>query len=56
MIPADQTQDTLELQQALDDIDRWSRRSGPAELASAMASGAGASTAAASSSARSWTR
>lgn len=40
IIPADQTQDTLELQQALDDIDRLVKALGPAELASAIGSAA----------------
>jgi len=40
LIPADQTQDTLELQQALDDIDRLVKALGPAELASAIGSAA----------------
>jgi phospholipid/cholesterol/gamma-HCH transport system substrate-binding protein len=40
VIPADQTQDTLELQQALDDIDRLVKALGPAELASAIGSAA----------------
>ncbi|HWM75129.1 MAG TPA: MCE family protein [Nocardioides sp.] len=40
VIPADQTQDTLELQQALDDIDRLVKALGPAELASAISSAA----------------
>lgn len=40
VIPADETQDTLELQQALDDIDRLVTALGPAELASALTSGA----------------
>ena len=40
VIPADQTQDTLELQQALDDIDRPAKALGPAELASAIGSAA----------------
>ena len=39
-IPADQTQDTLELQQALDDIDRLVKALGPAELQSAISSAA----------------
>ena len=39
-IPADQTQGTLELQQALDDIDRLVKALGPAELASAIGSAA----------------
>lgn len=40
VIPADQTQGTLELQQALDDIDRLVKALGPAELASAIGSAA----------------
>jgi len=40
VIPADETQDTLELQQALDDIDRLVKALGPAELASAIGSAA----------------
>jgi virulence factor Mce-like protein len=40
VIPADRTQDTLELQQALDDIDRLVKALGPAELASAIGSAA----------------
>jgi len=40
VIPADQTQDTLELQQALDDVDRLVKALGPAELASAISSAA----------------
>lgn len=40
LIPADTTQDTLELQQALDDIDRLVTALGPAELASALGSAA----------------
>jgi len=40
VIPADQTQDTLELQQALDDIDRLVKALGPAELAAAIGSAA----------------
>ena len=39
-IPADLDQDTLELQQALDDIDRLVTALGPAELASAISSAA----------------
>ena len=39
-IPADKTQGTLELQQALDDIDRLVTALGPAELASAIGSAA----------------
>jgi virulence factor Mce-like protein len=39
-IPADVNQDTLELQQALDDIDRLVTALGPAELASAISSAA----------------
>lgn len=39
-ISADKTQDTLELQQALDDIDRLVKALGPAELASAIGSAA----------------
>lgn len=39
-IPADKTQDTLELQQALDDIDRLVKALGPAELQSAISSAA----------------
>jgi phospholipid/cholesterol/gamma-HCH transport system substrate-binding protein len=39
-IPADRTQGTLELQQALDDIDRLVTALGPAELASAIGSAA----------------
>jgi virulence factor Mce-like protein len=38
VIPADTTQGTLELQQALDDIDRLVKALGPAELASAIGS------------------
>lgn len=38
VIPADRTQGTLELQQALDDIDRLVKALGPAELASAIGS------------------
>lgn len=40
VIPADKTQGTLELQQALDDIDRLTNALGPAELASAISSSA----------------
>ena len=40
VIPADKTQGTLELQQALDDIDRLVKALGPAELASAIGSAA----------------
>jgi phospholipid/cholesterol/gamma-HCH transport system substrate-binding protein len=40
VIPADETQGTLELQQALDDIDRLVKALGPAELASAIGSAA----------------
>jgi virulence factor Mce-like protein len=40
VIPADKTQGTLELQQALDDIDRLVTALGPAELASAIGSAA----------------
>ncbi len=40
VIPADLTQDTLELQQALDDIDRLVKALGPAELQSAISSAA----------------
>lgn len=40
VIPADTTQGTLELQQALDDIDRLVDALGPAELASAIGSAA----------------
>ncbi len=40
LIPADAEQDTLELQQALDDIDRLVTALGPAELSSAIASAA----------------
>ena len=40
VVPADKTQDTLELQQALDDIDRLVKALGPAELASALGSAA----------------
>ncbi|GAA3520092.1 MCE family protein [Nocardioides daeguensis] len=39
-VPADGTQATLELQQALDDIDRLVKALGPAELASAIGSAA----------------
>lgn len=39
-IKADETQETLELQQALDDIDRLVKALGPAELASAIGSAA----------------
>ena len=39
-VPADATQGTLELQQALDDIDRLVKALGPAELASAISSAA----------------
>lgn len=39
-IGADETQETLELQQALDDIDRLVKALGPAELASAIGSAA----------------
>lgn len=38
VIPADTTQGTLELQQALDDIDRLTKALGPAELATAIGS------------------
>ena len=38
IVPADKTQGTLELQQALDDIDRLVKALGPAELASALGS------------------
>lgn len=38
VIPADRTQGTLELQQALDDIDRLVKAVGPADLASAIGS------------------
>ncbi|MGY2875123.1 virulence factor Mce-like protein [Marmoricola sp. URHA0025 HA25] len=38
VIPADTTQDTLELQQALDDIDSLVKALGPADLASAIGS------------------
>jgi virulence factor Mce-like protein len=40
VIPADRTQGTLELQQALDDIDRLVTALGPAELASAIGAAA----------------
>lgn len=40
VIPADRTQGTLELQQALDDIDSLVKAVGPAELASAIGSAA----------------
>lgn len=40
LIPADSTQGTLELQQALDDIDSLVKAVGPAELASAIGSAA----------------
>ncbi|RNL79569.1 MCE family protein [Nocardioides marmorisolisilvae] len=40
VIPADKTQGTLELQQALDDIDSLVKAVGPAELASAIGSAA----------------
>lgn len=40
VIPADSTQGTLELQQALDDIDTLVKAVGPAELASALGSAA----------------
>lgn len=40
VVPADKTQDTLELQQALDDIDRLVKALGPAQLASAIGSAA----------------
>jgi virulence factor Mce-like protein len=40
VIPADKTQGTLELQQALDDIDTLVKAVGPAELASALGSAA----------------
>jgi phospholipid/cholesterol/gamma-HCH transport system substrate-binding protein len=40
VIPADKTQGTLELQQALDDIDTLVKAVGPAELASAIGSAA----------------
>lgn len=40
VIPADKSQGTLELQQALDDIDRLVNALGPAELASAIGSAA----------------
>ena len=39
-VPADTSQDTLELQQALDDIDRLVKALGPGELASALGSAA----------------
>lgn len=39
-IPADTTQDTLELQQALDDVDRLVTALGPAELSAALGSAA----------------
>jgi phospholipid/cholesterol/gamma-HCH transport system substrate-binding protein len=39
-VPADSTQETLEFQQALDDIDRLVKALGPAELASAIGSAA----------------
>lgn len=39
-IPADRTQDTLELQRALDDIDRLTTALGPAELSAALGSAA----------------
>src|SRR5204863_8241054 len=39
-VKADTTQDTLEFQQALDDIDRLVKALGPAELASAIGSAA----------------
>ena len=39
-VPADESQETLEFQQALDDIDRLVKALGPAELASAIGSGA----------------
>jgi phospholipid/cholesterol/gamma-HCH transport system substrate-binding protein len=38
VIPADRTQGTLELQQALDDVDRLVKAVGPADLASAIGS------------------
>lgn len=38
VVPADRTQGTLELQQALDDIDRLVKALGPGELASALGS------------------
>lgn len=44
VIPADRTQGTLEVQQALDDIDRLVKAVGPAELASAIGSAAQALT------------
>jgi len=40
VVPADTTQGTLELQQALDDIDRLVKALGPGELASALGSAA----------------
>ena len=40
VIPADSTQDTLELQQALDDIDRLVKALGPAELSTAIGAAA----------------
>lgn len=40
VVPADKTQDTLELQQALDDIDKLVKALGPGELASALGSAA----------------
>jgi virulence factor Mce-like protein len=40
IVPADTTQGTLELQQALDDIDRLVKALGPGELASALGSAA----------------
>lgn len=40
VVRADRTQDTLELQQALDDVDRLVTALGPAELASALGSAA----------------
>lgn len=40
VIPADKTQGTLELQEALDDIDRLTNALGPAQLASAIGSAA----------------
>ena len=40
VVPADSSQDTLELQQALDDIDRLVKALGPGELASALGSAA----------------
>ncbi|MCW2781346.1 MAG: transporter substrate-binding protein [Marmoricola sp.] len=42
IVPADRTQGTLELQQALDDIDSLTKALGPAELASALGSAAAA--------------